>query len=195
MIWLEKDTIENYNLPISKYQWVNMVADVFLMRINSVFDCAFILTNEIFEKNLNPKKCNLKNLTKAEVRENVIEALEEIENGQQMLKVERNVRFHRGEERAFSSDNQSFRFAALFESRGRPTKGKDRNNRTINTNRYFREALVQLQKDFNLANRKLEKNLDKLYDLLSEEFDDRFHIKFNDPVNGFGFKQRQGLPA
>ena len=186
MLWLDTDHVQNFILPISRYQWLTVAADAFLMRFVSIFDCALLLTNEIFETELKPKKCTIQNLEKAGVSKDVITVLQELLDSHLELRQERNTRFHRGFERELSSDDEAFRLAARFEHWGQGIRGNDRSGRRINTKRYFKEGLVELQRDFNKSNRKISKRLDQLYDLLLIEFENRFSPKFNNKKCGFG---------
>lgn len=193
MLWLDAKFLKEINLPVSRFEWLSLATDAFLMRFVSVADCAAILTNEIFEKGLKPKNCTMTNLQKIKIPKNVLSALEEISKDRGGLKTERNVRFHHGLERKISSDDSMFRMAALWERWGQGLKGNDRHGNRINTSRYLREGLVELQRDFNSANRKLSKDLIQLYDLLFDEFESRFSPKFNDPDTGFGIQSKKSL--
>lgn len=188
MLWLEKKFIGEIELPVSRYDWVNSAADAFLMRFISISDGAMILTNEVFELGLPPKNCTLISLKRKGVSERVLTALEQIVEDHLHIREERNARFHHGIERELSSADQIFKMAAMFEHYGQGLRGKDINGCPINTKRYLREGLVELQGQFNTANRRLAINLNDLYDLLFVEFESRFKLKFHDPERGFGFK-------
>jgi hypothetical protein len=99
------------------------------------------------------------------------------------LRTERNQRFHYGTKREFSSDDQTFRSAAIFETRG--VEGKDRFGRRIDLNRSFKEVLVGLQRDFDRATRKLVRELDELSRILGREFESRFIPRFRSSSHGF----------
>lgn len=190
MLWLDKRFLTDVQMPVSKFQWLNNAADVFLMRLISVVDCALILSNEVCETGLSTRKCTFANIKKSRISNNITEVLEEVSNDQHILRQERNERFHHGLEREFSSDDNAFRLAARYEFVGLKLTGTDYYGRKINLPRYFKEGLVQLQSDFNSMNRHLSKGLLKLYDLLEIEFDERFSRKFNDPQTGYGAKTR-----
>jgi len=190
LLWLDSAYIENFNLPVTQYQWLTIAADIFLMRFISIADSALLLTNEVFETDIKPQKCTIQNLQKSGVPKSIIDGLKQLQDDHLDLRQERNIRFHRGIERELSSDDQTFRMASMFEKGGQPVKGQDQHNRRISTKRYLKEGLVRLQRDFNVSNRKLSKGLDHLYDLPFDEFEKRFSPKFNDPQTGFGAKER-----
>jgi len=186
MLWLDSQFLGDSPIPISRYDWANIASDAFLMRFISVSDAALILTNEVCECGLDERKCTLNALKRKKVPEDIIKALENLIASQSELRSERNVRFHHGIERQLSSDDLSFRTVSISEHRGLEMKGRDINGNTIDTARYLKEALVNLQEQFNASNRLLSKSLNELFDLLQEEFEGRFRVKFHDPERGYG---------
>lgn len=186
MLWLERQFFDERPLAISRYDWANIAADAFLMRFISISDGAIILTNEVFEVGLEAKDCTIKNLKKASLPKDVLDAITQIVRNHQKLRSERNSRFHHGVERELSSDDHTFLIAALFEKNGNGIRGEDRHGRRISLKRYLKEALVELQRDFNASNRKLASDLDRLYGLLEAEFESRFRKKFYHPTRGYG---------
>ena len=158
------------------------------MRTVSIFDCALILTNQVLELNLEEKKCNLTNIRRLGAPSNILSALTAVSNELSHLTTERNERFHRGIERPFSSDDMTFKMVSLHEHWGTGMVGNDINGRKIDTHRYMRESLSQLQKDFNRETKKIERKLDKIYDTLLVEFNSRFSTKYRDPMTGYGAK-------
>jgi hypothetical protein len=166
------------NFPVSRYEWLTIAADVFLMRYISVFDCLLLVTNEVFEVGLDRRKCSIENLKKRKVSEKIISILKEILADQGGLRDERNMRFHHGIERWFTADDSTFRTAALYEHRGRELRGTDRHGRRINVERSFKEGLVALQREFNQVTRRLLKQLNRLFDELSSEFESKFSPRF-----------------
>lgn len=192
MLWPELDFIRNFDLPISRFDWLNVSADTFLMRIVSVYDCALLLTNEVYETQLKPRECNLSALERNGVPLPIIELLRKVAHDGENLRYERNLRAHRGVERPLSSDDTTFKFAGHMEkNNGRGVKGTDQHGRRINTQRYLKEGLVYLQREFNKSGRVLVKNINQLFELLNDEFDPRFSAKFNDPISGYGAKSRK----
>jgi len=161
------------SLPISLYEWLTASADVFLTRYISVVDCALQLVNAVYEAGLAPIDCKMKKLKQAGVSASVIDHLGTMFDEQTRLRTERNARIHEGRERGFTTDDQTFQIAALFE-RLNGMKGADRHGRRINVNRSFCEGLVGLQREFNNSTRVLVRQLDALYDELWHEFEARF---------------------
>ncbi|MEI5680091.1 MULTISPECIES: hypothetical protein [unclassified Mesorhizobium] len=163
--------------PVSRYEWLTVSADVFLARYISVVDCAIILVNEVFECGLTFEACAIQNLKKRSVPQEVLAHLGEMIDDQGLLRKERNSRFHHGFERGFSSDDETFRTASLFEHRFNGIVGQ--NGRPLPIKRLFREGLVELQREFNGVMRKVVKQLDRLYHMLYPEFEGRFSPRFN----------------
>jgi hypothetical protein len=97
---------------------------------------------------------------------------------------------HHGHERPFTQDDVSFRTASLFEHRGSPMTGHDRYGRKLDVARSSREGLVGLQRDFNGSTRRLVRHLDKLYDLLGDEFEGRFEPLISTATHGLNAKRR-----
>jgi hypothetical protein len=184
MLWPHSVSSEVKEFPVSHYEWLTIAADVFLMRYISVVDCALLLTNEIFEVALQRRQCSIENLKKKMVPKRVSSILEELLAEQGMLRNERNARFHHGVERDFTGDDTTFRMAAMFEHRKSGLRGVDQAGRRINVDRSFREGLVELQRTFNKATRRLTLQLDRLYNELGAEFETRFVPRFR--VGPFG---------
>lgn len=159
------------------------------MRYVSLFDCALLLVNEVFECSLRPQICSIKQLKKCGVTTNALSALKEMEDAIGTLRTERNERFHRGWEREHTSDDIAFRISTAHEHRGMQMTGHDQFGRPIDQSKFFSEGLVNLQRDFKAFGPVLMRKLDRLYDALEEEFEQRFKVKYNDPKHGFGAKQ------
>ncbi len=174
MLWLDPVPKNFRDLALTRYQWLTVTTDVFLTRYISIIDCALLLVNEVYRLGLEPKKCTLQNLKKRGLPSAVADHLELMLDEQEVLRNERNSRVHHGEERAFTDDDQTFKTASLFNDKFHGMKGTDRYGRRINVDRSFREGLVSIQRDFNRSTRLLKKQLDNLYDLLWEEFEDHF---------------------
>lgn len=90
---------------------------------------------------------------------------------QEGIRAERNARVHHGFERDFTDDDTTFKTASAFNDQ---LKGTDRFGRKIDVDLSFRAGLVSLQRDFNRHVPALEKQLDQLYDLLWDAFEERF---------------------
>jgi hypothetical protein len=184
MLWPDPMPRDFKEFPVSRYEWLTVIADAFLMRYISVVDCALLLTNEVFEAGLERRNCSMGSLRKRGVPQCVLAVLERLKADQGSLRDERNARFHHGLERNFTSDDVTFRTAALFEQWGRSLRGHGQDGRRVNVERSFREGLVGLQREFNGAARKLTSELNRLYDELGSEFESRFVPRFR--VGPFG---------
>jgi hypothetical protein len=182
LLWSEILPRDFKEFPISRHDWLTISIDVFLMRYVSVSDCAFLLINSIFELGLSPRNCTYEKLEK-KLPSDLRTVLKEMHDDQSALRTERNARIHHGAERGFTEDDPTFRTAAQFERFGGMT-GIDRFGRKINVERSFKEALVELQHEFNRVTRRLVRQLDKLYDELSGEFESRFGPKIRNATHG-----------
>lgn len=166
---------ENFgSFPVSRYDWLTIAADVFLMRYISVVDCSLLLVNELLEFQLDRHACSLRNLRAKGLPSRIDHILTEIVQDQGSLRFERNARFHHGEERAFTDDDTTFRTVAMFEHWSKAMTGTDRFGRKINIDRMLKEGLVELQREFNNSTRVLVRHLNRLYDELQGEFESRF---------------------
>jgi hypothetical protein len=189
MLWLEP--YPNFNgFPITRYDWLTVVTDVFLMRYVSVIDCALLLVNVVFRHGLNPEKCTIGKLRTMGIPATVNEHLQKMLDEQETLRLERNSRIHHGKERQFTEDDQTFRMAASF-----GVFGRNRHGRKINADRSLKEGLVGLQRDFNRSTRLLAKQLDVLYDLLWQEFEIHFGPLIAAATHGFNAGARRKSSA
>lgn len=183
MLWPEPMP-ENFNeFPVSRYNWLTITADVFLMRYISVVDCSLILINSVYELGFSSEDCVLRKMKK-KIPQSLLATINEMIEDQGHLRGERNKRFHHGHEREFTEDDQTFQIASLFEDTLNGITGVGRDGRRINVERFFNEGLVELQKDFNSINRKLVRQLNKLYDNLHDEFEGRFEPRIQAATHG-----------
>ncbi|NDV87738.1 hypothetical protein GTW51_13610 [Aurantimonas aggregata] len=176
MLWPSSMPDSFKQFPVSRYEWLTICADVFLARYVSVVDCAMILVSQVFECTLAFEACTAQNLKKKSIPGELLAHLVAMIDDQGDLRHERNRRFHHGLERRFSSDDQVFLVASLFEHRFSGAVGP--NGRALPVERLYREGLVELQREFNAAMKKLVRQLNWLYDALHPEFDRRFSPKF-----------------
>lgn len=184
MLWLEPyPDFEKF--PITRYDWLTVTTDVFLMRYVSVIDCALLLVNEVFRLGLDARQCTIGKLRKKGIPTVVDDHLQKMLDEQEALGVERNSRIHHGSEREFTEDDMTFRMASQFR-----VIGKNGVGRPINPDRSFKEGLVVLQRDFNRSTKLLQKQLDPLYDLLWDEFEGHFGPLIASATHGFNAGSR-----
>lgn len=191
LLWPASLPVNFSDFPVSRYEWLTLAADMFLMRYISVVDCALLLVNEVYETGLDPKKGSIEMLERRGVSAKAIALLKEMRLDQGHLREERNARFHHGIERSFGQDDMIFRSASLIEHRRGDVAGSDRFGRKINMERFFKEGLVELQREFNRATRRLVRLLDQLYDELWREFEDRFGPRIRNSAHGLCVSRRQ----
>ncbi|ACI59236.1 hypothetical protein Rleg2_6069 (plasmid) [Rhizobium leguminosarum bv. trifolii WSM2304] len=184
LIWPERLPESFKDFAVSRYEWLTIAADVFLMRYTSVVDCALIFASGVYECGLEAKKCSFDQLKKKGVASTALYVLEQMLADQGNLRAERNARFHHGEERGFTEDSQTFEMAARFEQWGSGLTGKNQVGRTINVTRSFQEGLVELQREFNFSTKSLVKRLDEFYDILEVEFESRFGPRIQAATHG-----------
>lgn len=190
LLWPSPFPFDFQSLPVSQYDWLVISADVFLMRYISVVDCAILLANEVHEAGLAAHKCTLKALRDKKLPLPTLSLIAEMIEDQGNLRAERNSRVHHGVERVYTIDDTSFRTAALFTHRGSGMIGHDYYGRPINVPRSFREGLANLQRTFNRTSRRLVRQLDKLYDLMWSEFEDRFGPRIAAATHGLNAGSR-----
>jgi hypothetical protein len=190
LLWPKPLPRDFKSFPISRYEWLTVAADVFLMRYVSVVDCTMLLVNSVFESGLDAKQCSISNLRKKGVSPNVIQVLQEMLDDQGDLRKERNARFHHGVERGYTDDDQTFRTMALIEHRCGRVTGRDRFGRKLNLERAFKKGLVEMQREFNRATRRLARQLDRLYVGLSDVFEERFAPKIRNSTLGLRISRR-----
>jgi hypothetical protein len=184
MLWPEHLPTNFKKFPVSRYQWLMVATDVFLVRYISIVDCALLLVNEVYESGLKPERCTLANLKRHGIPRQIVDILNGLLDDQGSLRKERNRRVHHGAERAFTLDDQTFRLGSTFERWANGMTGHDRFGRKINIERSFKEGLVGLQREFNRSTRKLKRQLDRLYEELWDEFEDRFGPRISAATHG-----------
>jgi hypothetical protein len=176
LLWPSKPLSLNL-LPVSRYEYCNIIQDTFLMRIISVLDCCCLLLAEVLELDIPARRANVANIRKLAPENLCCVKLEKLSDLQNELRTERNFRFHRAEEEALTDDDEVFKIAALFSHRGWPSGGTDHRGRKIDLDKYYRLAISQLRSKFNPNVKKLVKALDSFYSPLQGEFENRFRAK------------------
>jgi len=174
MLWPEPYPADFKAMPITRYEWLTVSADVFIVRYVSIIDCALLLINQVFQLGLSKRDCTFGKLKKSGLPAALIAHLKAMLDEQQVIRNERNARVHHGSERTFTDDDITFKTASLFNDKGSGMIGKDYYGRPINLDISFKEGLVWLQKDFNRHTKSLQSQLDVLYDFLWDEFEGRF---------------------
>ena len=174
MLWPSPLPSPGNKMPISRYEWLTVATDAFLVRYVSVVDCALLTVNQVYQFGLSPRNCTMSHLKKAGLPTLVFDHLRDMLDEQEQIRHERNARVHHGRERQFTDDDMTFRTASLFNDKLNGMTGHDRYGRKIDVDLSFREGLVSLQRDFNLHLRQIERQLDQLYEYLWDEFEDRF---------------------
>ncbi|HZS56608.1 MAG TPA: hypothetical protein VFA65_19540 [Bryobacteraceae bacterium] len=177
LLWPEPP-IQIETLPISAYDFCNLIQDAFLMRTISILDCCCLLAVEVLELNIKPRDAKIEKIKNLSANHPCCAKLQALSDLQQDLRTERNVRFHRGEEETLTDDDTTFQMVARFKYIGQGMKGTDRHGREINLKRSYDEAINRLRKKFRVNIKGLSSSLDDFYDELSREFEKRFRIKF-----------------
>ena len=174
LLWPEPMPEDFKKLPMTRYEWLTIAADIFIIRLVSVFDCALLLVNQVLQIGLKERDCTYQKLSKEGLPSSLDDQLQTMLEEQSGIRAERNSRIHHGLERAFTDDDVTFKTASLFNDRFHGMKGTDYSGRPINVDISFREGLVWLQRDFNRHTKILQSQLDTVYDLLVDEFESRF---------------------
>jgi hypothetical protein len=183
MLWPQHIPSDFGSFPVSRYEWLAIATDVFLIRYVSVVDCVLLLVNEVFELGHKRQDCTLRAIKKT-VPTDIYKLLDALVAAQGQLRSERNQRVHHGSERDFTDDDTTFRLASRFERWANGMKGRDRLDRPVNVRRSFNEGLVSLQRDFNQVTRGSKRQLDEIYDTLRGEFEARFGPRIRAATHG-----------
>ena len=107
-------------LPMTAFEFCNLIQDAFLMRTVSILDCCCLLTVEVLELDIKPRQANIERIRKASGNHLCCDKLQAISNLQLDLRTERNIRFHRGEESPLTDDDATFKLVSLRAGRARP---------------------------------------------------------------------------
>ncbi len=174
MLWPTPIPESFKEMPVSRYQWLTVVTDVFLVRYVSVVDCSLLLANQVLQRGLSNQACRIQAVAKLGLPDVLTDLLQTMYKEQEQVRLERNARIHHGFERPFTDDDRTFKIASLFNDKLNGMSGSDMYGRKIDVNLSFREGLVRLQREFNRSVIQLEKHLDELYDSLWPEFEARF---------------------
>ena len=177
MLWTRRLPSPSERFVLSRYEWLSVITDVFLIRLISISDCAALLANAVFQCEISSRKCTIRELRKSGVSGGVIRAIENLGSGYQELRKERNRRFHHGVERECSDDSDVFRAISLLEHRGSGGTFDHRKIKDVDRE-YFVGGLEKLKGDFVSAMRALRPNLRRYYGLLEPEFERRFSRMF-----------------
>lgn len=179
MLNVEEIPIRCCNGTISRYEWLQIVLDVFLSRFVSISDCCLLLINDVLELGIDPKQINIRLVRKNADHVEISQIMERIQNIRTDIREERNLRVHRAEERGFTDDDTTFWIASLFESDGQGIKGKDRFGRKIDLSKTYDDAVENIGGELKRTCSDMERELESLYESLDAEFDWRFREKYD----------------
>lgn len=166
-----------HGFPISRYDWLNIATDIFLMRIISVLDCCLLVTNEVFECGLKVRQCKLESLQRAGVSAPAIQVMREMNDSMYKLREERNSRIHSGFLRAMTKDDRVFQALSVLERLGKPAIVQENNNNWSDVKDWFRAALKELKRETRAGTRDVVTHYNRLLDCLFEEFSARASAK------------------
>jgi hypothetical protein len=166
------------SLPVSAYNYCNLIQDVFLMRLISVLDCCCLLAVEVLELNVDPRRANPGTIRKLSKGHPCCDELERLSDLLMDLRTERNFRFHRGEQEPFTDDDVTFRTVAVIAQWGRGVGGgMDIHGRKVNLRKSYNHAINHLRIKFSVNVEKLSGSLDDFYTSLLNEFKRRWRLK------------------
>ena len=159
-----------------RYVWLSATIDLALFRISAIRDCSFVLVNEVFELDINPRELSFRRLKKEEVVKGtpVLEALSTIGLVGKDLRTERNQRAHEGMQRPFGEDSHDtliFKVAAMTEGRGSGTV------QDFNLEQEYANQVSLLHDTYVKEAEALRDAVLQLQELLVDPFYDRFERK------------------
>lgn len=102
-------------LPMTRYEWLTIAADLFIVRHVSVFDCALLLINQVLQLGLTDRECTYQKLKKKGLSSELDDHLNAMLDEQSDIRAERNSRIHHGHERVFTDDDVTFKMASLLD--------------------------------------------------------------------------------
>ena len=182
LLW-QKPPIRVEALPISAFDFCNLIQDAFLMRTISILDCCCLLAVEVLELDVKPRQTNIDRIRKLSSNHACCAKLDAISKLQMDLRTERNVRFHRAEEEPLTDDDTTFQVMARYKHWGRDMGGFDRYGRKVNLSRSYNQAIDSLRLKFRIHLKALNSSLSNLYESLFDEFEMRFKRKFRDETS------------
>lgn len=180
------------SLPASAYDYCSVVQDAFLMRMISILDCCCLLTCSVLELPLDPRDASVSKIRKLSFDHESCDKLESLWHSQSELRLERNVRFHRGEESQLTQDDLIFKVAARFASLRMPLVGKDASGQVIDVDRSYSSAIGGLRQKFRRNVKALSASLDDIYSSLHHEFEERFRTKCRAPESYMSLTKNRG---
>lgn len=123
LLWPDPMPEDFKKLPMTRYEWLTIAADIFIIRHVSVFDCALLLVNQVLQLGLQERECTHQKLIKKGLPSSLEGQLQAMLDEQSGIRTERNSRVHHGLERAFTDDDVTFKTASLFNDRLHGMKG------------------------------------------------------------------------
>ncbi len=162
---------------IPREQWVRITLDVLLSRLTSVRDCTFLLIAEVFELGLDPRSVSRSQLKKHPTILSVPslpDLIEDIANIGRSFRDERDVHFHRGEERPLGEDPDIYYAASIIETFGQEVQGTDASGNPINLDNYHKQVIQQLESEFTATAKEFNNKIHELFDLIYPYFKDIF---------------------
>jgi|WetSurMetagenome_2_1015567.scaffolds.fasta_scaffold97838_2 hypothetical protein len=177
LLWPSKADLKS-KFPMSRYDWLSLITDLFLVRLISVFDCCLLLTNEILELGLDARNCKIHTLTKNGAPPSITIALQRLLDDQEKVRIERNYRVHEAWGQDLTEDDIIFRSLAQMEYLCGTKECQNPDGSKTHIRVFYNAARDGLRKEFNKNCRTLVEHLDPIYSLLSSEFEVRFSAKW-----------------
>ena len=187
LLW-SRSPIKAATLPISTYDFCNLIHDAFLMRTISILDCFCLLAVDVLELEIKPRQANIERIRSTTNNHPCCDRLQILSDIQFELRTERNFRFHSGIQRSLTDDDQIFRtFARIEKFSKRNVTATNTDGSVTSSRELYKEAIGNLREQFNANVKNLSTALNPIYDSMHDEFEKRFSEKFNCEA-GYGRK-------
>lgn len=191
LLWPRRHKEVTTALPLSRYQWLQFIVDVFLMRIVSVTDCCLVLANEALELGKKPQECRLAQLESAGAARDVVDPLRRLVDAQADLRAERNLRVHEGVGMSLGRDDVMLRHLSMFEHLTGTSVATDVDGSQVHVAELYSEARDEIRGRFRRECIELSRRLNAFYSALHPHFEARFQEKYRShphdhPIYGSG---------
>nr|PMJ04866.1 hypothetical protein BCU31_09875 [Vibrio lentus] len=120
MLGVEQLPLMSTVRTINRYDWLKSIIDLALLRFSSIRDIAFHFVVEVLEKEIPDYKLNITNL-KREFKSDypqMVELLKAIDKSGESIRVDRNIRAHKGNVNLFTDDDSMFKNMSWCEGHG-----------------------------------------------------------------------------
>lgn len=182
MLGVEYIPLKSNVKDINRYDWLKSITDLTLFRFSSLRDIAFHFVNEVLELGLPDNKLNIKQLSMIlkETHPKILKNLKVLDASGSPLRLDRNVRAHKGFCNLYTGDDEMFKNMSWMEQPNTKIDGYD----LISIYKTSRDKI------YSIVIKEVQDALTSCIDLVNE-----LYVYYRDRHDALSINSRNGVSA